>query len=144
MFLSTILAGKARAAIAVAPAQTLREVARTLSAEGIGAVLVLDADRRLVGIVSERDIVRAVARDGADVLDAPVSAHMTARVVTASAETSVLEAMERMTAGRFRHLPVMCGDRVDGVVSIGDLVKHRLSEFEHENQALHDYITTAA
>lgn len=143
MNLSAILAGKARDVISVEPGRTLRDIARTLSDKGIGAVLVLDPGRKLLGIVSERDIVRAVARDGADVLGQTVSDHMTVRVVTATGETSVREAMERMTSGRFRHLPVMQGDTVEGIVSIGDLVKQRLSEFEHENKALHDYITAA-
>lgn len=143
MTLSLILAGKGRNVITASPHHTLRDIAKVLSEKGIGAILVLGDDQSLLGIVSERDIVRAIARRDASVLDDPVSGHMTTKLVTATEDTSVLEAMERMTAGRFRHIPVMDRDRVRGVISIGDLVKHRISEMEHENKAMLDYIATA-
>lgn len=141
MTLSVILAHKGGGAITASPDTTLREIAKTLSDKGIGAVLITNEARKLLGIVSERDIVRAIARRGADVLDEKVTGHMTERVVTATAETSVVEAMSFMTSGRFRHVPVIKDGTVDGLVSIGDLVKHRLSEMESENKALHEYIT---
>jgi CBS domain-containing protein len=143
MTLSLILTRKGRDVVTTSPHRTLREVAKTLSDMGIGAILVVSPERHLLGIISERDIVRAVARNAHDVLDEPVSAHMTPRVITATGETSIAEAMGFMTDGRFRHVPVMDGDRVDGVVSIGDLVKHRLSEMETENKAMLDYISAA-
>lgn len=143
MTLAVIMAHKGRDTVTTTPDTSLRDIAQTLSDEGIGAILITTADRELLGVVSERDIVRAIARRGAPVLDEPVSDHMTKRVVTATAETSVVEAMTAMTSGRFRHIPVMRHDRVEGLVSIGDLVKHRLSEMEDENKALHEYITAA-
>lgn len=143
MTLALILAHKGRDTVTTTPDTPLRDITQTLSEKGIGAILITTSDRQLLGVVSERDIVRAIAGRGAPVLDEPVSDHMTKRVVTATAETSVAEAMSSMTSGRFRHLPVMRHDRVEGLVSIGDLVKHRLSEMEDENKALHEYITAA-
>lgn len=141
MTLSLILGRKGRDVVTTSPHRTLREVAQTLSDMGIGAVMVVDPERHLLGVISERDIVRAVARHPTDVLDEAVSAHMTSRVVTATAETTINEAMGFMTEGRFRHIPVIKDERVEGVVSIGDLVKHRLSEMETENKAMLDYIS---
>ncbi len=141
MTLSVILAHKGRETVSAAPDQTLRDIVMLLSNKGIGAVLITSPDHRLLGIISERDIVHAIARNGAGALDDKVTSHMTSRVTTATAETSVAEAMSHMTSGRFRHIPVMRDDRVEGLVSIGDLVKHRLSEMESENKALHEYIT---
>ena len=141
MTLALILQAKGRDVVTASPNQTLRETAETLDRRNIGAIIVVDADEKVCGIVSERDIIRAVARNNLLVLDDPVSVHMTSRVETASEETSVLEAMERMTAGRFRHLPVTKGSRLKGVVSIGDLVKYRISEMEHDNKAMLEYIT---
>ena len=143
MTLAVVLAHKGRETITTTSDTSLRDIAQTLSEKGIGAILITTADRELLGVVSERDVVRAIARRGAPVLDEPVSDHMTRRVVTATAETSVVEAMTSMTSGRFRHIPVMRDNRVEGLVSIGDLVKHRLSEMEGENKALHEYITAA-
>lgn len=143
MTLAVILAHKGRDTITTTPDTSLRDIAQTLSEKGIGAILITTGDRKLLGVVSERDVVRAIARRGAPVLDEPVSDHMTRRVVTATADTSVVEAMSSMTSGRFRHIPVMRDNRVEGLVSIGDLVKHRLSEMEGENKALHEYITAA-
>ena len=143
MTLSVILAQKSRDTITASADRTLRDIACLLHDKGIGAVLITGPDRTLLGIISERDIVRAIARKGGDALDDTVDAHMTSRVVTATPDTSVVEAMGHMTTGRFRHIPVMNGDQVDGLVSIGDLVKHRLSEMETENKALFEFITAA-
>lgn len=143
MTLAAILGNKGRDVVTSTAATSLREITRILAEKGIGAVLITDAEQKLLGIVSERDIVRAVARHGGDVLDDKAEHHMTSRVVTATRQTGVAEAMTFMTDGRFRHVPVMEGDRVDGLVSIGDLVKYRLSEIETENKALHKYITAA-
>jgi CBS domain-containing protein len=104
---------------------------------------VLGPDRRVIGILSERDIVRALAERGAGVLSEPLAQVMTRKVVTCSESDSVGVLMERMTTGKFRHLPVIEDDRVIGVVSIGDVVKHRLQEIEQESAALRDYIQTA-
>ena len=143
MTLSVILGQKGREVATTLPSRSLRDAAATMSELGIGALLVLSPDQQLLGIISERDIVRAIARNAHGVLDDPVSSHMTSRVVTATPDTSVTEAMGSMTDGRFRHIPVMSGDRLVGVVSIGDLVKHRLSEMETENRAMIDYISAS-
>ena len=144
MTLSLILQSKGRDVVTVSSDQSLRDVVATLSRLKIGAVLVVDQWSQVRGIFSERDVVRVVARSDTGLLDTPVSDHMTTHVETATPDSSVLDAMGRMTAGRFRHLPVVDGGRLAGLVSIGDLVKHRISEIEHENRAMRDYITTAA
>jgi CBS domain-containing protein len=103
----------------------------------------MGADGALVGILSERDIIRALGESGAAALDSPVSRVMTARVVTCRAQTSVDELMEIMTSGRFRHVPVVEAGRVVGLVSIGDVVKHRVAAIEAESRAMRDYIAMA-
>ena len=144
MTLSLILQSKGRDVVTVASDQSLRDVVAILGRLKIGAVVVVDQWSQVRGIFSERDVVRVVARSDTGLLDTPVSDHMTTHVETATPESSVLDAMGRMTAGRFRHLPVVEGGRLAGLVSIGDLVKHRISEIEQENRAMRDYITTAA
>lgn len=143
MTLSGILAGKGRDVLTTAPHRTLREVVRMLHEKGIGAVVVTGADGEVLGIFSERDLVRVLAKHGTGVLDDAVSRHMTARVITATDDMGVLEAMERMTQGRFRHIPVINNGKLAGLVSIGDVVKYRIAEIEHERQAMLDYIGTA-
>lgn len=143
MTVSRILAKKGRDVITTEPHRTLREVAQLLSDKGIGALVVTGSDREVLGIVSERDVVRAVARQGDAALDDAVSKHMTARVVTASETATINSMMRQMTTGRFRHVPVVEDGRLVGLVSIGDVVKSRLEEFEVEQQALKDYIATA-
>ncbi|MBX9740457.1 MAG: CBS domain-containing protein [Beijerinckiaceae bacterium] len=143
MTVSRILAKKGRDVITTQPHRTLGEVARLLSEKGIGALIITGPGDEVLGIVSERDIVRAVARQGATALDDAVSRHMTAKVVTASENATVNSMMEQMTAGRFRHVPIVEGGRLVGLISIGDVVKSRLEEFEAEQQALKDYIATA-
>ncbi len=143
MNLSGILSGKGRDVVTTAPHRTLREVVRLLSEKGIGAVVVTGADGEVLGIFSERDLVHALAKLGTEVLDDAISRHMTARVITATEEMGVLEAMERMTQGRFRHIPVVDNGRLTGLVSIGDVVKHRIAEIEQERQAMLEYIGTA-
>ena len=143
MTLAGILSGKGREVVTTAPHRTLREVVRMLTEKGIGAVVVTGADGEVLGIFSERDLVRALAKLGTEVLDDAVSRHMTARVITATDDMGVLEAMERMTTGRFRHIPVVENGRLAGLVSIGDVVKHRIAEIEQERQAMLEYIGTA-
>jgi CBS domain-containing protein len=141
MTVSTILAGKGREVISIEPGATLAEAARLLAAKRIGAALILGADRRIVGIISERDIVRVLAERGAAVLGEPVSGTMTREVETCTAGETVATIMERMTAGKFRHMPVVEQGRVVGLVSIGDIVKHRVGEMERESAAMREYIT---
>ena len=96
----------------------------------------------MAGIVSERDVVRAIAQRGPDALDHPVSDYMTRNVVTTTASEDIIAAVQKMSEGRFRHMPVMEGDRLVGLISTGDAVKYRLEQMEHEQAALRDYITT--
>jgi CBS domain-containing protein len=143
MTVSTILAEKGRDIVTIDPGASLADTARLLAEKRIGAALILGADRRLVGIISERDIVQALAARGAAALDEPVSQTMTRKVETCNENETISSIMERMTKGKFRHVPVIDQGRLIGIVSIGDVVKHRLREMEHESAAMHDYILTA-
>ena len=143
MTVSIILAGKGREVVTIEPSASLAEAARLLAEKRIGAALILGADNRLAGIISERDIVRALAARGADALGEPVSQSMTRKVETGTEGESVANIMERMTVGKFRHMPVVDQGRVIGLVSIGDIVKHRLHEMERDSAAMRDYIMTA-
>jgi CBS domain-containing protein len=143
MTVSTILADKGRNVISIEPVATLADAVTLLAQKRIGAALILGADRRIVGILSERDIVRALAGRGIAALDEPVSRTMTRDVETCTEGEEVAILMERMTRGKFRHMPVVDQGRVIGLVSIGDIVKHRVGEMERESAALRDYIQTA-
>jgi CBS domain-containing protein len=143
MTVARILAGKGRSVVTVQPHRSLAEAAALLVERHIGALVVADADQAVLGIISERDIVRATVRHGASALENPVSRHMTAKVVTCTPEAALEELMETMTEGRFRHLPVMEDGRLVGIVSIGDVVKHRIAAVEAEHQAMREYIATA-
>lgn len=143
MTLSRILSGKGRDTVTMAPHRTLRELVQTLHEKGIGAVVITGADGEVLGIFSERDLVRALGRHGPAVLDDAASKHMTARVFTATEDMTVNEAMSRMTDGRFRHIPVVERARLAGLVSIGDVVKYRIAEIEQERQDMLEYIGTA-
>ena len=143
MSVEHILAGKGRDVVTVRPDQTLAEAAGTLSQRRIGAAVVVDGDGAVLGIISERDVVKAVAAGGGSALSDPVSSRMTTKVVTCGPSCSVDEIMGLMTEGKFRHVPVMEGGRLGGIVSIGDVVKHRLAQVEAEQRALKDYIASA-
>ena len=143
MTISIILAAKGREIVSVEPGTTLSSVVALLAERRIGAVLILGVDRRIIGIVSERDIVRALAELGAAALDNPVSRFMTRRVSTCTEGETIASIMERMTEGKFRHVPVVDQGRVVGIISIGDVVKHRLNEMERDSAAMRDYILTA-
>jgi CBS domain-containing protein len=143
MNVKTILAAKGGSVISIEPTATLAIAVKTLAEHRIGALLVLGADRRVAGILSERDIVRVLAEQGAGALEQPLGQVMTRKVVTCSQSETIGGIMERMTKGKFRHVPVVEQDQVIGVVSIGDVVKYRLQEMEHESEALRDYIQTA-
>jgi CBS domain-containing protein len=106
----------------------------------IGAVVMLGADHRIIGILSERDIVRALAEHGPTVLNEPVSKVMTRDVKTCSENDTIDGLMARMTTGKFRHMPVVEQGKLIGIVSIGDVVKNRVEEIEHEAEALRDYV----
>ncbi|HET6259366.1 CBS domain-containing protein [Pseudonocardia sp.] len=140
MKIADILAAKGRTVHSVLPWLTVGEVAERLGRLGVGAVLVCDENRAIRGIVSERDIVRALGRDGAALLTKQVSEVMTRHVSTCEPEETVAHAMARMTAGRYRHLPVVVDGALVGMVSIGDLVKNRLREMELETGVLRDVV----
>lgn len=143
MTVNSILATKGGDVISIEPTVTLESAVRKLAEHRIGALLVLGPDHRVVGIISERDVVRALAEHGAGALTQPLAHAMTRKVVTCARSDTLGELMERMTSGKFRHLPVIEQDRLVGMVSIGDVVKHRLREMESESAALQDYIRTA-
>jgi CBS domain-containing protein len=143
MTVKTILAAKGGDIVSIEPTANLAAAVRLLAERRIGALLVLGADRRIAGILSERDIVRVLAERGSAVLEEPVGQVMTRKVVTCTESETVAGVMERMTAGKFRHVPVVEQNRVIGIVSIGDVVKHRVHEMEHESAALRDYIQSA-
>jgi len=143
MHVKSILSAKGGNVFSIEPTATLETAVRTLAEHKIGALLVLGPDRRIIGILSERDIVRVLAEQGADVLTKPLAQVMTRKVFTCNPAETIGVIMERMTAGKFRHVPVIEQDQVVGVVSIGDVVKYRLQEMEHESAALRDYIQSA-
>lgn len=143
MTVRAILTLKGRECVTIEPEATLAEAARVLSQKRIGAVVITGPNRSVAGILSERDIVSALAAHGARALEKPVSSAMTREVVTCTEDETVPDLMHRMTAGRFRHVPVVDRDRLAGIISIGDVVKHRLAELEREHEALREYIATA-
>ena len=143
MHVKSILSAKGGNVFSIEPTATLETAVRTLAEHKIGALLVLGPDRRIIGILSERDIVRVLAEQGASVLMKPLAQVMTRKVFTCNPAETIGVIMERMTAGKFRHVPVIEQDQVVGVVSIGDVVKYRLQEMEHESAALRDYIQSA-
>ncbi len=143
MNVTTILSAKGREVETIAPTATVAEAAKIMSDRKIGALVITGAGNRITGIVSERDIVRALAKHGAVALHLPLNDVMTRKVVTCGPNDSVSNLMEQMTAGKFRHLPVVDADKLAGIISIGDVVKIRLAELELEQSALRDYIQTA-
>jgi len=143
MSVAMILAAKSPEVFTVAPHRTLQEASELLSRKRIGAVIVSDAAGQVLGILSERDIVREIGLRGSGVLGDPVSAHMTSRVVTTDSRDTVDHVMELMVDGNFRHLPVVNGRRLIGVVSIGDVVKFRMDSMQYEATAMRKYINAA-
>ena len=142
MTVRAILDSKGHQIQSVEPEVRLSAAIKILAERKIGAVLVMDKGR-IEGILSERDIVRVLGERGAAVLDEPVSAVMTRKVVSCRQTDTVGAIMEIMTMGKFRHLPVLEGERVVGLISIGDIVKWRVMEYEMEQEALREYIKTA-
>lgn len=119
---------------------SLEEAAKALDARKIGALVVLDAQRGVIGVLSERDIVREVARRGAGSLQETVANAMSREVIVAMPTETVDEGLGRMTDRRIRHLPVLSGGELVGLISIGDLVKHRIAAVEAESAAMQAYI----
>jgi CBS domain-containing protein len=148
MNVKAILAAKASGPlggdiISIEPTADLAAAVKLLSSRRIGAVLIRGAGGRLAGILSERDIVRAIAEQGAAALTSSVGQVMTRNVATCGEDDSIASIMERMTEGKFRHMPVLAKGELIGLVSIGDVVKQRVGEIEQESEAMRDYIRTA-
>ena len=141
MTIATILKQKGRSIISVAPAMRIGEVVGVLAEKRIGAVLVLDPAGQLAGILSERDIVRSLATNGAQTLEMTASQLMTRAPTTATTDLTVYDAEHLMTNGRFRHLPILEEGKLIGMVSIGDVVKAVLDQQTHEVDNLRNYVT---
>lgn len=139
MLVAEILKSKGGEVFSVAPDITLSDACAELDSRRVGALIVCDGDR-VVGVISERDVVKAVAADGAAGLARPVSAYMTRDVVFAEPGETVAILMGRMTDRRIRHLPVLKDNRLSGVISIGDVVKCQIAEATHEAESLRTYI----
>ena len=143
MTIGSILAQKGRSVTTIQPSRTLRDLIDVLVAKHIGAVIIADADGSMHGIISERDVVRAIAKHGCDALDDLVTDYMTRDVVTTSEAETVISAVQKMSKGRFRHMPVVEDGRIAGMISTGDAIKYRLEQMEQEQSALREYIATA-
>jgi CBS domain-containing protein len=142
MQVQNILQSKGTAVHSVPANAKVRDAVGALNKHNIGAVLVVDTEGRLAGIISERDVVRLLGRDATGALGRPVSECMTASVVTCTRETSVATLMEQMTRFRIRHMPVVEDGDIKGLVSIGDVVKRKIEETEQEASALREYIAS--
>ncbi len=140
MFVSDILSQKGGLVYTITPGTSVAQAAAQMSTRRIGALVVLDGDDEVMGIVSERDLVRAMAEHGHLALGRDVAEIMTRDVRTCDPDTSIDEVMAIMTRGRFRHLPVVRRGELYGLISIGDVVKARIEEAEHETEALRAYI----
>ncbi|MGJ3262480.1 MAG: CBS domain-containing protein [Salinarimonas sp.] len=140
MTVRQVLAEKGDVVVTLAPECSLAEAAHLLAERRIGAVVVSADGGHVDGILSERDIVRAVAREGAAALDARVDSYMTREVVTCAREVAIDDLMQTMTQGKFRHVPVIEDGRLVGIVSIGDVVKRRVAAIEAEARMLKEYI----
>lgn len=140
MNVSAILHAKGRSVVTAAPEATVAEVVDKLATRKIGAIVVVGANGHVAGIVSERDIIRAIAQRGAACLTESVGSVMTRSVVTCTRSDTLDQLMATMTAGRFRHVPVVEDDSLVGIVSIGDVVKHHIAEVEMEASAMRGYL----
>jgi CBS domain-containing protein len=143
MTVRSILESKGRNVVSVTPDATLIEAVAVLALHRIGALVVCDGEKAIKGILSERDLVRAIAGEGASVLDRKVADFMTSKVQVCHENHTINEVMEIMTVNRFRHLPVERDGRLHGIVSIGDVVKKRIEEAEREAEEMKAYIATA-
>jgi CBS domain-containing protein len=142
MNVAAILKSKGRAVSTARPDATLLEVSQKLAQKKIGAIVIVGEGGKLTGIISERDVIRAISEHGAEALQLPVSSVMTKAVVKCTEMSPIDELMELMTKGRFRHLPVIEDDKLIGIVSIGDVVKNHIAEVEMEVTAMRGYLAT--
>jgi CBS domain-containing protein len=142
MNVAAILKSKGRAVSTVRPETTLLEVSQKLAQKKIGAIVIVGDGGALAGIISERDVIRAISEHGPDALKLPASRVMTKAVVSCTEMSPIDDLMELMTKGRFRHLPVVEDDKLVGIVSIGDVVKNHIAEVEMEVTAMRGYLAT--
>lgn len=140
MHVAAVLKRKGNRIVSAAPADTVAAIAQLLTEHRIGAVLVIEEDGRPVGILSERDIVRAIARDGVDALPRPASDLMTRELITGRPTDTVADLMAVMTDRRIRHIPILEDGRIVGVISIGDVVKARIDDAELEVESLRGFV----
>ncbi|WP_442583510.1 CBS domain-containing protein [Mesorhizobium sp. ASY16-5R] len=143
MTVKAILERKGHDVLTVGPNEKLSTAVQMLADHRIGALVVTNGDRKIVGILSERDIVRQIGREGAAALERTIREVMTPKVSICNENHTVNEVMEIMTKGRFRHLPVEKNGQLDGIVSIGDVVKRRIEDVEREADQIREYIATA-
>jgi CBS domain-containing protein len=142
MFVDTILQSKGDYVYTLTESAPLVEAISLLTEHGIGAVVITSVTGHVVGILSERDIVHQLSRNPTDVLHRSISEAMTRDVATVTRQTSIADVMEQMTARRARHMPVLENDRLVGIVSIGDVVKSKIAQAEHEADELREYIAS--
>ena len=142
MTVANILNTKGSDVFTLSAEMSLADAVKELATRRVGALVISDASRKVLGILSERDVVRALGKRGPDVLSDKVSAWMTREVVTCTEDTTIGQLMDIMTAGRFRHVPVVRDGLLHGIVSIGDVVKRRIAEIEYEAQELKTYIAS--
>lgn len=143
MSVASILADKGRDIVTATGDESVADICRRLTEHRIGAILVMNPDGGIAGILSERDVVKACAAHGPEALQSRASELMTRDVVTVTPDDAIATVMERMTAGRFRHMPVLKDGSLVGVISIGDVVKHRIAQAEREAEEMRSYIATA-
>jgi len=142
MRISDLLRHKGDLVVTIRPEQSVTELLDALAVHAVGALVVSADGHRVDGIVSERDVVRTLRDRGCDLLSGPVSAIMSEQVRTCTPQTDLDDLMRMMTQGRFRHVPVLADGRLVGIVSIGDVVKHRIDELEGERDQLQAYIAS--
>ena len=143
MTVATILSGKGRDVVTTSATISVGEAVDLLARHRIGALVVVERNDHIVGIVSERDVVRLMATHGAGARQQPVESIMTRSVMTCSEQETIDSVMSRMTRGRFRHLPVAAGGRLTGIISIGDVVKARIEQVDREAEDMRADIATA-
>ncbi len=142
MNIAQLLKAKGRAVTTARPGLKLLDIIASLASKRIGAIIIVGDKGELAGIISERDIIHALAKSGEAVLQDPVSKHMTRDVVTCQESTTIDEVMELMTQGRFRHITVIEDGALVGIISIGDVVKNHIAEVEMEVTAMRGYFAT--
>lgn len=140
MSVSSILESKGNNVITAKPSATIQDIAETLSTNKIGAIIIIDDSDKVCGIASERDVVREVAKLGAKSLEQTISVCMTKSVVSCDVSDTIDLVMERMTKGRFRHVPVITDGKLQGIISIGDVVKARIEQAERDAEDMKRYI----